>query len=270
MIKTTKYILKSVAFLCLLCTFSCKNTDKSTEDVTEKGVKTMKMLQGIWVNEDDGNVFMCFKGDSIYYPDNIGEPVAYKVANDTLHLCLSFPQVYIIRQLTDSSLRFVNNDGDEFRLLKSKVKSDIARFEHKNDSITEINQGILIKRDSIITVDDKHFHAYVQINPTSYKVLKQGISDNGVSVEKAYYDNIIHVSVYEGAKKLYSHDFRKTDFSKFIPTSFLEGGILSDIKIKEADERGVKLEAIVAQPDSYATYVVVIIVSNEGKVTMSV
>lgn len=44
-----------------------------------------KMLQGIWLNDDDeDDVAFRAKGDTIYYPDSTSQPVYFYIAGDTL------------------------------------------------------------------------------------------------------------------------------------------------------------------------------------------
>lgn len=266
--KNIKVFLLNVLIVTIL--ISCGNKSTDNNSTAAEDLKAKKMLQGVWVSEDDGNVVMRFDGDSIYYPDNSGEPVAYIVRNDSILLQLSKPQAYSVQLLTDASLRFTTADGDEFRLQKNDDKASLAHFLAPADAITSINQGVTIKRDSVVHNGETRYHAYVQINPTRYKVYKQGINDDGVSVEKAYYDNIIHISVYEGARSIYSHDFRKTDFAKHVPESFLQGGILSDIIIKGVKDDAVEFEAIIAEPDSYTYYRIIIKVYSDGNINMEV
>jgi hypothetical protein len=61
----------------------------------------------------------------------------------------------------------------------------------------------LQKTDSVVFYGGERYHWYIAINPTRYRVMKTTYTDDGMGVENVYYDNIIHVSLYKGAQKLY-------------------------------------------------------------------
>lgn len=247
---------------------SCKNSNPEKENGQED-TQAKKDMQGVWIDKIDGDVVFRIKGDTLYYPDQTGEPVAFYIVGDTLFLKTSTPTRYSIKHISENAFRFVNTDGDEMDLIKSKAKEDAGRFERRTHTESQINQGLLIKRDSVLTYNDKRFHAYVQVNPTRYKVMKQNTNDDGMRVENAYYDNIIHISVFEGQRKVYSHNIQKTDFAKQVPVGYLEHSILSDILIKGISSKGVTFEAIITEPESYTSYQVFLTISEEGKVSMS-
>ena len=50
------------------------------------------------------------------------------------------------------------------------------------------------------------------------KVFKTSYSENGISVDNVYYDNVIHICVYEGKKMLYGQDITKKMFADIFPT----------------------------------------------------
>lgn len=67
------------------------------------------------------------------------------------------------------------------------------------------------------------YRGYVYINPSKMKVIKTVYSDEGIGVDNVYYDNVIHICVYEGKKLLYGKDITKK-FSQL----FSGGSIKSD------------------------------------------
>ena len=131
-----------------------------------------------------------------------------------------------------------------------------------------LNQNQLIKRDTIVENNGVRYHCYVQVNPTTYKVIKPTYNDDGVEVDNIYYDNTIHVAVFQGTGRIYSHDFYKKDFKNLIPDSFLRQSILSDMTMLKTDASGVHYLAQLYVPDSMSSYVVEITISFNGKMTM--
>ena len=249
---------------------SCGNTPEKNITPAED-LEAKKTIQGIWVDELEGNCVLRAKGDTIFYTDSLSEPVKFHIYTDTLYLESSHPTKYHLTRLSDHVLRFVNNDGDEISLVKSDDKSLIKLFEKVNNSIDHINQGELIKRDSIMSVGDKRLHAYVQVNPTTFKVYQPTVNDDGVMVDHAYFDNIVHVALYDGARKIINRDYRKKDFSAYVPKEYIDHCILSDIIIDKATADEVTFVAILSTPDTYTSYHINIVVNNtDGKVKMSV
>ena len=81
---------------------------------------------------------------------------------------------------------------------------------------------------------------------------------------------IIHISVFQGARQLFSRDFRKKDFSGKIPSAYLRQSILSDILFDRIDAAGLHFISEIAIPDSPSSYQVDILISFDGKMTKKV
>jgi hypothetical protein len=101
-------------------------------------------------------------------------------------------------------------------------------------------------------------------------VIKPTYNDDGVEVDNVYYDNIVYVSLYQGATKVFSRDFHKQDFKRQIPGPFLRQGILSDIVFQKIDQEGVTYTAVIASPDSDSSYEVNIIISFRGQMRLEI
>ena len=71
------------------------------------------------------------------------------------------------------------------------------------------------------------YRGYVYINPSKMKVIKTVYSDEGIGVDNVYYDNVIHICVYEGKKLLYGKDITKKVFATIFPEEVLNQTILS-------------------------------------------
>lgn len=245
----------SIHFLLLLCVsvlVGCANKTTTTISVPEEDKTAKKMLQGIWVNEDDEDVAFMVKGDTIFYPDSTSQPVYFMIVSDTLTLKGANDVKYPIVKQAEHIFQFKNQNGDVVKLVKSEDKSLLGDFEQK--SPLSLNQNQLIKRDTVVMIGEQRYHCYVQVNPTSYKVYKSSYNDEGVEVDNVYYDNIIHISVYKGEARLFSHDYRKDDFAKDVPASFLRQAVLSDILFTEMNDSSIIYTAVLAIPDSSLSY----------------
>lgn len=85
-----------------------------------------------------------------------------------------------------------------------------------------------------------------------------------------YFDNTIHVGIYKQTEKIFSKDFYKKDFSKFVPSDFLRQSVLSDIILNNSDNKCLHYQAQLVIPDSYLSYIVNIDISTEGKMSMRI
>ncbi len=262
---TTTVILLALMFF----SSSCVNKDKRGEKaLAQENVKAKQLLQGIWLNEDDEEVVFKVQKDTIYYPDSTSIPVYFKIVQDSLILQSSSTVKYSIVRQTAHLFEFKNQNGDVVRLVKSDNPEDEFAFMRKKN--VALNQNSLIKRDTVIIAHKERYHLYVQVNPTTYKIVKNSYTDEGVEVGSIYYDNIVHISVYNGANKLFSRDFKKSDFHKFIPQQFYAQCILSDIVFDHLSQQSVTFKAYLPIPDSTASYIIKVNVTFNGKYELSV
>ncbi len=252
----------------MLCTMACNSSQQKATEAEEDAVAKAK-LQGTWVNEIEGNIVFYIKGDTVFFNDSTSSPELFYVLNDTFFIRNSSLTSYSIKNLTEHAFTFINTEGDETALTKiSEDMTSLARGEHKGT--VNINQGHKIKRDTVFNVGEKKYHAYMQINPTTYKVYKQSTNSDGMIVESVYYDNIIHISVFDGGKKLFGRNMTKNDFKEYVPATYLKQAVLADMIIDSANSEKVRFIAILSIPDSYTNYRVNIDVYKDGTKKLSV
>ena len=221
------------------------------------------MLQGIWVDEDEQDVAFKAKGDTIFYPDSTSQPVYFQIIADTLVLHGANEAKYPIVRQTRNLFVFRNQNGDEVRCVLSNDPDDASFFSSKRP--LPINQNQLIKRDTVIDYNGERYHCYVQVNPTTYKVISPSYNDDGVEVDNVYYDNIVHLSVYKGAECLYSRDLRKEMFKGKVPAQFLAQSILSNVEFGKVDSKGFHFDTTVCIPDGASCYMFDVTIGFGGK-----
>lgn len=254
--------------LALVCSMvSCRNSKDQKEQAPEENKAAKQMLQGIWVDEDQQDVTFKAKGDTIYYPDSTSLPVYFQIVDDTLVLHGANVVKYPILKQTRHLFVFKNQNGDEVRCVLSDDPDDASFFSENRPQA--LNQGELIKRDTVVTYGDERYHCYVQINPTTYKVISPTYNDDGVEVDNVYFDNIINLNVYHGAKKLFGGDFRKQQFDGKAPERFLKQGILSDMTLRNCDENGIHyIASLIIPGTSMTSYQIEITVGYNGQMRM--
>ena len=256
-----------ISMLCVLGMASCRKGGRKPETV-EEDFAAKKMLQGIWVDEDEQDVAFKAQGDTIFYPDSTSQPVYFQIINDTLVMHGANLAKYPIVKQTRHLFIFKNQNGDEVRCVLSDDPDDASSFSAKRP--LPINQNQLIKRDTVVMENGERYHCYVQVNPTTYKVISPTYNDDGVEVDNIYYDNIINLNVYHNATKLFGGDFNKRQFSKWVPPQFLKESILSDMTFDRCDEKGIHYTASLIKPeDSMGSYQVDVMVTYNGHLKIS-
>lgn len=244
-------------------------SDGSKKEVRERDGKAEKMLEGIWLNEDDNSIAFRAERDTVYYPDSTSLPMHFRIIADTLYLDGSSVITYPIVKQSEHLFMFKNNAGDVVRLVKSSDK-DFEEMFDDHQAVSVLNQNTVVKTDTAFEYDETRYHCYAQVNPTTYKVIKTSVNNDGVTVENVYYDNIVHVSIYRLAEQLFSKDFNKEFFKKYVPEEFYTQSILSDVTYVKCDQKGFHYNAALYIPDSMTSFLVHVIVSFDGKLAVSV
>lgn len=245
-----------------------------TPPADEENAEAKALLQGIWVNEEDENPLFRIIGDSVFFPDNMGEPQRFAVIADTLVMYGSSHVKYPVIQLSEHLFIFGNSTGETVRLVKSTDSSYMSFFRPRDSRTamtdTQLNQQQTIKSDTVVMAGKKRYHCYLQVNPTTYKVYKSVFNDEGVEMENIYYDNTIYLSVFDGAQKLYSHEFAKADFAGHIADDRLQQTILNNITLDSVTETEISYYAQLNMPDTPTSYILRIVVTLSPTPAMTI
>lgn len=250
----------------VVCLTGCRKRDNSSA-VVEESKEAKAMLQGIWVDEESQEPSFMAKGDTIYYPDSTSQPAYFKIVGHNIILRGANEMRYTIIKQAQHIFWFKNQNGDEIHLRRSEDTADKYYFTEKRPM--PLNQNQYIKRDTVVSNGGEKYHCYVAISPTTYKVVKSSYNDDGIEVDNVFYDNIIHISVFNGARQIYSKDFKKQMFKGKVPSSFLSQAILSDMQFDTIDNSGVHYNAIICIPDEASNYQVDVSISFKGEMRMS-
>ncbi len=248
-----------VTLLVLGLVASCAGGVGSGAGEERENTQAMEALQGAWLDGEAGSLLFTIVGDTLRYADSQAAPLHMTVIGDTLRLDGTIVTKYIIERLTADRLFLRNMLGDELHATRADedIDTNIHEFaELQNHEITSLNQGELIKRDTVVTVGQRRLHCYIQVNPTTYRVLHSELTDDGLAVDRIYYDNIVNINVYEGATRLFSRDYHKRDFAESLPAGMLERCILNDIIFTGArDAQTLTFRAEVGEPNATAFYI---------------
>lgn len=262
-----KHITLFVVGLIVMATTLACGSGKEENSVREEDHEAKKRLQGTWINDLEGNEVFTASGDTIFFNDSLGVPAPFYINNDTLYIEYHETVKYKIKSLNSNSFTFISSSGDEVELIKSEQTTALNKGEHRG--IVTLNQGERVKNDTLMTLGDKHLHAYTQVNPTQNKIFVQSQNNDGMSIESVYYDNLITVILYDGSRNIFKKHFSKNDFAEYVPKEYLSNAVLSEIFIEGTIEDGVRYVAVLAIPNASTNYRVNIDISLKGKKTLS-
>lgn len=249
--------------LLLLCALviGCGQNAGSAEQAKESQ-EAKKLLQGVWSDEDTETVVFQMKGDSVYYPDMTSMPAYFKVLDDTLYIGNSAR--YHIEKHTEHVLWFKSADGELVKLVKGN-NNDKELFVHNDTQILTLTD--VLKKDTVVMYEGERYHLYIAVNPTKYKVTRHTVNEDGLDVENVYYDNIIHLSIFQGSRQLFSRDFRKQQYQQRVPAQFYGQAVLNNMDYDSVDKQGFHMNVSLCTPGDASCYLIGHVVSFDGKVS---
>lgn len=222
-----------------------------------------QLLQGIWLDDDNGLPVLKVKGDSIYFASRVNLPQAFRITGDSLVVEGAETAVYRIGQLDEHTFSFYTAMGDLLSL--HKAETDTMTFGTVVEPATPA--PAVEQKDKVVIYQGQRYRGYVYINPSSKKVVRPSIAEDGMFVDNIYYDNVIHICVYQGTRRLFGKDIKKEMFAGIIPEDFLHTAILSDMDFTDVTANGYEYCATVCMPDASSCYYVEIVVSEDGRLT---
>ena len=258
-----KYFLTILSAVLLLVTACKPQPQPSAEAPSGEDKAAKELLQGVWIDELTSEVTFRAKGDTVYYADGTSLPAYFRIVGDTLELG---KQGYKIVTLTDDCLAFLNQAGDEVRLVKGDEEVQADTLALSQPQVLQVSE--VVQRDSVVMYGGERYHWYIYVNPTKYRVTRTTTNTDGVEIEKEYYDNIIHVSLFQGKRKLFSENFSKKMFTRDVPEQFLTQAILGNMQYSHVDAEGFHFDATICIPDEASCYVIETLVALDGTVSM--
>ena len=249
----TKLIFGTLLLALSSCVSSGVKTTQ-TERTTEPEVR--RQLQGVWIDRNTESPVLTIQGDSICYASKSDVQMAYKLLGDTLFVTGLHTSAYPVIQRTEHSLSFKTPMGD----VMSLYKTDNENFVIPQQPVEKEPENVeKIKKDSVIMHGNTRYRGYVYINPTTMKVIRPGVTEDGFSIDNVYYDNIIHICVYDGKKRLCGKDIKKQHFHGIVPEEFIEMSILEDMDFVKVTNEGFVYRATLCVPDGPCYYIHVIL-----------
>ena len=110
----------------------------------------------------------------------------------------------------------------------------------------------------------------MNVSPTSVPVIKTDYNDVGLEVDNLYLDNKARVTLLFDGVQVYSHEFLKDEFDRYLPKDMVSKSILRDVELSYADASSVYLDVTVGIPDATSSYVIETRIQRDGKISMRV
>ena len=230
---------KRFSIIMLAVALSSCGTPQQKASALEENKEAKSLLEGIWLDDNTETALLRVKGDTLFYADAATAPVAFKIIGDSLITYGARTNGYKIEKQGEHIFWFHSAVGDVIRLHKSDTENDSLAFIHTRE-IPVYNE--VIKKDSVVTYDNVRYRGYVYINPSKIKVMRPGVSEEGL-----------------GAK-----DITKQMFKGVVPDDFLQWAILSDMDFMGVDSKGYHYQATVCVPDGASCYMVNITAGKDG------
>lgn len=254
-----------IELCCVIGLIACGNSKE--KKITEEDITAKTLLQGIWVDDETELPLMRIEGDTIYYANPQNIPVSFKIVRDTLFVYGNNTVAYKIDRQTEYSFWFHSLADEVLKLHKSESPEDILVFNNREIEIIPTTMEV-IKKDSIVMYKGTRYRGYVYVNPSNMKVTKTSYSENGISVDNVYYDNVIHICIYEGKKQLYGKDITKKMFSDIFSDKLLSRMILADMDFIGVNNKGYQYQANLCVPESSVSNLVNITISFDNQMTI--
>lgn len=252
-------------FTCILLLTACSEQPQKKEKVEKEDLEAKELLQGTWIDDMTETPLLQFKGDTLYYLNESVRPVAFKIIRDSLKTYGQQTSSYHIKKQGEHFFWIQSSMGEILQL--SKAEHSMEPLLSIQDTHEAEHAREVIEKDHIVHYDNKRYRGYVYINPTDIKVFKPEITEEGLEVENIYYDNIIHICVYEGKNRLFGRDMKKPDFEPFIPQEYFQRSILSDMEFTGVNAQGYQYQATLCVPNSASCYLINISITKDGDIS---
>ena len=255
----------STLIACISLLAACSNQPKKQEKPEEEDLRAKELLQGIWVDDMTETPLIRIKGDSIYYIDESVHPATFKIIGDSLKTYGQQTASYHIKKKGEYFFWIESAMGEILQLSKSENTVDSLLSQETIPSQKPDRE--VIQKDHIVHFNNIRYRGYVYINPTDIKVIQPEITEEGLEIENVYYDNIIHICVYEGKKSLFARDMKKGDFEPLIPAEYFRRSILTDMDFAGVDAKGYQYQATLCIPNSATCYLINISITKDGDIS---
>ena len=251
-------------FTCILLLASCSSQSRKETVQEKEDLYAKELLQGIWIDEMTESPILQIKGDTLCFINEPVSPVAFKIIDDSLKTYGQQTSSYHIEKQSESIFWIQSATGDIIQLYRAEESAD-SLFTPK-EILPSVSESEVIEKDEVVFYNNIRYRGYVYINPTHIKVIQPELTEEGLHVENVFYDNIIHICVYEGKNKLFGKDIKKQYFEHLIPADYYQRAILSDMDFIGVNGEGYQYQATLCIPNHASCYLVHLSIHTDGEI----
>lgn len=237
-------------------------------ELQRENAEAKRLLQGVWINDDSNVPLLYVKGDSLRFIGQSDAPIEFKIYKDSLYTYGYDVMTYKIDRQSEYDFWFHSLSDRIVKLYRSENLEDSLYFKEESPREPMPIYTEVVQKDSVVFYDNRRFRGYVYINPSSYKINKPTYSDEGIRLDEVFYDNVVHICVYEGTESLFARDMYKTDFKPYLTDSFYEQSVLIDMDFTGVDAEGFHFTARVGVPESFIHNLIAVTISLTGDMQM--
>lgn len=259
------YRIYTLLFACITLLTACSEESRNKEKEEKEDLVAKELLQGTWIDDMTEAPLFKVKGDTIYYVDENIHPTTFKIIKDTLKTYGQQTARYHIKKQGEYIFWIQSAMGEILHLSKAEESID-SLLDIQENKNSELIQKV-IEKDDVVLFNNTRYRGYVYINPTDIKVVQPMITEEGLEGENVYYDNIIHICVYEGINRIFGRDMKKQDFEHLIPQDYFQRAILSDMEFIGVNANGIQYQATLCIPNGASCYLINISIAKDGDIT---
>lgn len=244
---------------------ACSSPSQQKDKLEKENLEAKSLLQGVWIDDMTEAPLLRIKGDTIHYINEAVAPKKFKIIGDSLKTYGQQVSSYHIKKQGEHIFWIESAIGDILQLSKADNAVDSLLpipFVQSQERSKEV-----VQKDLVVYYNNTRYRGYVYINPTGIKVIQPGITEEGLEVENVFYDNIIHICVYEGKNRLFGRDMKKADFEPLLPEVYYQRSILADMDFIGVNEKGYQYQANLCIPNSASCYLINISITKNGDIT---
>lgn len=247
----------------LLAVQSCRpHSGEATEERQDREAK--RLLQGVWLNADDGTPALLVRGDSLFYAEANSLPARVWVYQDSLYVQSSTLRRYRITKQAEHLLKFNNVNGEEVKLTKGGATASQSAFAQTQTYAMNLTR--VVDEDTLATLEGQpDVECRLHTEPASDRMAKAVYNDLGMEVDNMYLDNVGTVSLGRSGAEYYTHSFRKAEFASLVPRDFMSTAILRELSYSHRTATAVFVDAIIGIPDAETCYVVELKINDRGQ-----
>ncbi|EGJ71230.1 hypothetical protein Bcop_1023 [Bacteroides coprosuis DSM 18011] len=255
--------------------FSCgqkTGSEKEGDGVKPKlkeNMQAKELLQGVWYDDDSGTPLLLVKGDTLRFIDQSDSSMEFMIVKDSLYTYGYDVVSYKIDKQSPYEFWFHSLSDRIVKLYKSENLEDSLFFMDNFPPEPIPIYTEVVQKDSVVFYNDRRYRGYVYINPSTMKVNKPTYSDEGIRIDNIFYDNVIHICVYEGQNSLFARDVLKKDFQSLVTDTFYEQAVLADMDFDGVDKNGYHFTARLGIPESFTHNLISVTISFEGKMSLA-